>query len=105
MKRAFLILVVLFFSCETVVDLDVPVHEPVLVVNGILETDSVASVFLSNSLGAFEQGEINSIDDASVFLYENGSLVGEMFPELENVDSLFITEDYWWNYGSRASFL
>ena len=98
MQRVFFVLLIFVFSCETVVELDVPAHDPLLVVNGIIETDSVASVFISNSLGAFDQGEINPIDDANVFLYENGSLVGEMFPDLENVDSLYITEDYWWEY-------
>ena len=76
MKRVFFIILIFVFSCETVVELDIPSHDPLLVVNGIIETDSVASIFITNSLGAFDQGEIKSIDDANVFLYENGSLVG-----------------------------
>ena len=98
MQRVFFVLLIFVFSCETVVELDVPAHDPLLVVNGIIETDSVASVFISNSLGAFDQGEINPIDDANVFLYENGSLVGEMFPDLENVDSIFKT----WNIAIKG---
>ena len=88
MKRVFFVILIFVFSCETVVELDIPAHDPLLVVNGIIETDSVASIFISNSLGAFDQGEIKSIDDANVYLYENGSLVGQMFPDLENIDTL-----------------
>ena len=102
MKRVFFVILIFVFSCETVVELDIPSHDPLLVVNGIIETDSVVSIFITNSLGAFDQGEIKSIDDANVFLYENGSLVGQMFPDLENIDTLNLTEDYWWNYVGSA---
>ena len=45
-----------FFSCEnmeTVVDLDIPETPPVLVMNGVLDTDTTTRLLVSHSVGAF----------------------------------------------------
>ena len=48
----------LFFSCEnmeTVVDLEIPESQPVLVLNSLLDTDRPIQVLISHSVGAFSQ--------------------------------------------------
>ena len=77
MKKILFILLVCV-SCETVIDLEIPEHESVLVLNGILSTDSIVKISLSNSVGAFENNQINSIDDAIVLIYENNLLLDTM---------------------------
>ena len=60
MKKIILFILVcsLLFSCEdmeTVVTIDIPPHEPVLVLNSIIDTDTEVRVLVSHSVGAFEQ--------------------------------------------------
>ena len=59
---------------QTVIDLDIPPHESVLVLNGILHTDTNVQVVVSNSVGAFSNNSPSFINDASVVLYKNGVL-------------------------------
>ena len=90
---------ILLFSCqEQVVELDIPGHTPFLVVNGILDTDTLMFLHVSNSVGSFQQGEINSILDADVLLYENNNLIGEMKVDNNSQDSIYVLEEsgYWW---------
>lgn len=100
MKKIIVFLFSIFiFSCqEQVVELEIPGHTPFLVVNGILDTDSIFSLHVSNSIGSFQQGNINSIPDANVLLYENSSLLGQMNIDFDNSDSIYIMEQsgYWW---------
>ena len=67
----FLAICSLFISCDldTVVDLEIPPHEPVLVLNGLLNTDTIAQVVVSNSVGAFSNSRPSFINDANVLLY------------------------------------
>ena len=84
---------ILIFSCqEQVVELEIPGHTSFLVVNGILDTDSIMSLHVSNSVGAFQQGQISSISDANVLLYENNNLLGEMSVDFNTQDSIYILE-------------
>ena len=100
MKKILVLLCSIFiFSCqEQVVELEIPGHTPFLVVNGILDTDSIFSLHVSNSIGSFQQGNINSISDANVLLYENSNLLGQMNIDFDNSDSIYIMEQsgYWW---------
>ena len=75
-------------SCdmETVVDLDVPLHEPVLVVNGLLDTDSTAKVVVSHSVGAFSNGYPSFIHNATVLLYKNEEQIAIPFnPDMSDL--------------------
>ena len=68
----------LFASCDVVVDLDIPEHERVLVVNSILSTDSIINAYISHSVGAFDASSISYVNNATVEVYEDGVLLGEM---------------------------
>ena len=71
---------------ETVIDLDIPSHEPVLVLNGLLDTDTNAQVVVSHSVGAFSTAIPSFINDASVLLYKNNELTGiPLLPDLSNL--------------------
>ena len=63
----------LIFSCdmETIIDLEVPPHKPVLVLNGILDTDTTAAVVISHSVSAFSTGNPSFIQDAEVLLFDD----------------------------------
>ena len=58
-----------FVSCdmETVIDLDIPSHEPVLVLNGLLDTDTNTQIVVSHSVGAFSNVTPSFIYNANVF--------------------------------------
>ena len=77
MKKLLFILLVIS-SCETVIDLEIPPHDSVLVLNGILSNDTNVRVSLSNSVGAFEDNQISSINDAIVLFYENDIFLDTM---------------------------
>ena len=74
----FLTFSMLFASCDIVVDLDIPEHERVLVVNSILTTDSMINASISHSVGAFDASSISYVNNATVEVYEDGILLGEM---------------------------
>lgn len=82
----------LLFSCEdmeTVVNLDIPPHTPVLVLNSIIDTDSEVRVLVSHSVGAFEQIIPSCITDAEVLLFENNQFVDTLMIDLINTDSVY----------------
>ena len=60
---------------------------------------------VSNSVGSFQQGEINSISDANVLLYENNNLIGEMKVDNSSQDSIYVLEDsgFWWGANQRET--
>ena len=71
---------------ETVIDLDIPPHEPVLVLNGLLDADTNARVVISHSVGAFSNAVPSFINDANVLLYKNDELIGiSLLPDVENL--------------------
>lgn len=63
---------------ETVVDLEIPNHEPVLVLNGLLNTDTISRVVVSSSVGAFSNLNPSFIHDATVSLFKDNEFVGLM---------------------------
>ncbi|MBE50225.1 MAG: hypothetical protein CMP51_00780 [Flavobacteriales bacterium] len=97
MKKTILILVsLLVFSCEnmeTVVNIDIPTHDPVLVLNSIIDTDTEVKVMVSHSVGAFEQIIPSCITDAQVLLFENNQFLDTLMIDLVNTDTvLYYTE-------------
>ena len=84
---------------ETVIDLDIPPHEPVLVLNGLLDTDTNARVVISHSVGAFSNAVPSFINDANVLLYKNDELIGiSLLPDVENLVYVNYIDD-----GTRTS--
>ncbi len=91
MKYIYIIILFVFFSCgdmENVIDLEIPPHEPVLVLNGIFSTDDTASVTISHSVGAFDLTVPAYLPNAEVLLYKDNVLVGEMQPDFTDMISV-----------------
>jgi len=93
MKKITLSILVSFlmFSCEnmeTVVNLDIPPHEPVLVINSIIDTDTEVRVLVSHSVGAFEQIIPSCITDAEVLFFEDNQFLDTLLIDLVNTDSV-----------------
>ena len=61
---------------ETIVDLEIPTHESMLVLNGRLDTDKEIKVLLSNSVGAFDNNRPAMVNDANITLFEDGVNLG-----------------------------
>ena len=99
MKKTILSILVcsLLFSCEyteTVVTIDIPPHEAVLVLNSIVDTDTEVRVLVSHSVGAFEQITPSCITDAEVLLFENNQFVDTLMIDLINTDSVNYYNDF-----------
>ena len=99
MKKTILSILVcsLLFSCEdmeTVVTIDIPPHEAVLVLNSIVDTDTEVRVLVSHSVGAFEQIIPSCITDAEVLLFENNQFVDTLMIDLINTDSVNYYNDF-----------
>ena len=71
MKKILIFLCSIFiFSCqEQVVELEIPGHTPFLVVNGILDTDSIMSLHVSNSVVALNGRKSQKFINNSVDLF------------------------------------
>tara|TARA_B100000530_G_scaffold266218_1_gene178920 strand:+ start:145 stop:1113 length:969 start_codon:yes stop_codon:yes gene_type:complete len=88
-----------FFSCEnmeTVVDLDIPETPQVLVMNGVLDTDTTTRLLISHSVGAFSNEIPISINNAEVVLYENNILIDTLNVNMQN------TISYYFNNGGGS---
>lgn len=73
-----LVLVVLLNACTKDIDLPIPETSPRLVINGVLEPDSIFVLNLSNSVSAKSGNLPSYINDGIVQVYENGSLLKEL---------------------------
>ena len=81
MKKIFLLILVIasLCSCETVVDIELPEHKPVLVMNGVLSTDSVFYIKMTHSKSSLDTKPIEPILNATVNLYyPGGQLIGNL---------------------------
>lgn len=67
-----------FASCETIVDLDLPEHKPVLVTNSIINADSAIVVRVSNSVSVLDNGSPAPVNNATVEIYKDGNYVGTL---------------------------
>ena len=59
-------------SCQTVVEVDFPEHEPKLVINAVFNPDSLFTVDVSASQSAFSNNEHAPVENATVSLYQGG---------------------------------
>ncbi len=73
----------IFSSCEKKLDIDLPESEKKIVVNGIVNPDSLMTVRVSKSLNVLDNGEVQYLSDASVKLYKDDVFV----ESLNNMDS------------------
>ena len=78
---------------ETVIDLDIPPHDPVLVLNGILDTDTNARVVVSHSAGAFSNGVPSFIHNANVLLYKDDQFLDSLLPDMTNLVYVEYSDD------------
>ena len=99
MKKIILSILIcsLLFSCEdmeTVVTINIPPHEAVLVLNSIIDTDTEIRVLVSHSVGAFEQITPSCITDAEVLLFENNQFLDTLSIDLINTDTMMFYNEY-----------
>jgi hypothetical protein len=97
-KLLLLIPAIYFFSCgemETVIDLEIPAHDPVLVLNGRLDTDTNIQVLISKSVGAFETASPSMINDAEVLLFENGTFINSLELDTHNTIYPWVNDGNW----------
>ena len=100
-----LIFILFFFSCEleTVVDIDIPPHESVLVLNGRLDTDTNVQVLVSSSVGAFDNSNPSMINDANVILFENGVEIETLTLDTDNTYEMELNNVSWTNLGDLVT--
>lgn len=84
MKKTHYIIVLAFIlnSCDNMsltVDLDLPPHDSQLVVNAVLQAgDDLSKVYVSHSLDPVSLNQYTQIDDASVVLKENNTIIDDL---------------------------
>lgn len=67
------VIAILMWSCETIVEAELPEHEPKLVINGVFNPDSLLKVDVSASRSVFSSGQTYlPVENANVNLYEDG---------------------------------
>jgi hypothetical protein len=94
----FLTSIICFYSCgelETVIDIDIPTHEPVLVLNGRLDTDTNVQVLVSSSVGAFDNSNPSMVNDANVILFENNIEVETLTLDTDNTYEMYLNDGNW----------
>ncbi|MFL2573617.1 MAG: DUF4249 family protein, partial [Flavobacteriales bacterium] len=101
MKKNYKIITILLMfslSCsdmETIVDLEIPPHESMLVLNGRLDTDKEIKVLLSNSVGAFDNNRPAMVNDANITLFEDGVNLGNLEIDLNNYIAPYVNDGNW----------
>ncbi len=74
---AFFAGIILFTSCETVIDMKLPEQPPKMVVNSFFTPDSIIMLHLSKSQFVLKNQELKPITDANISLFENGKFIGK----------------------------
>ena len=73
----------IFSSCEKKLDIDLPESEKKIVVNGIVNPDSLMKVRISKSMNVLDNGKIQYLSDATVKLFKDDTFL----ENLNNMDS------------------
>jgi hypothetical protein len=84
---------------ETVIDLDIAPHEPVLVLNGLLDTDTNVQVVVSHSVGAFSNDVPSFINNANVLLYKNDQFIDSLLPDMTDLIYVYYMDN---NYNTDS---
>ncbi|MBI2968605.1 MAG: DUF4249 domain-containing protein [Bacteroidetes bacterium] len=70
---------IIISACEMVVDIDMPDHKPVLVINSLFNSDSIFRVAVSHSIGIQEDAsDITNIENATIEILENNISLGSL---------------------------
>ena len=80
---------------ETIIDLEIPPHQSLLVLNGRLDTDKEIKVLLSNSVGAFDNNRPAMVNDANITIFEDGVNIGDLEIDLNNYIAPYINDGNW----------
>ncbi len=99
----YIILISLFLvSCdmETVIDLEIPEQDNMLVLNGLLDTDTNVQLLISHTVGAFSNTIPSFISDAEVELYKEDELIGIIEPDLTEPTYVYYYDGSWWGEDS-----
>lgn len=78
---------------ESVIDLEIPPHDPVLVLNGVLDTDSTIKVCVSHSAGSFTNAVPSFIRDANILIYEDDIFVDTLFADLNDLQNIYVLDN------------
>ncbi len=62
-------------ACETVVEVDIPIENPKIVVNAFIQPSSAVSVYLSKSKSVLSNARLSGVSGATITLLENGQSV------------------------------
>ncbi|MEN8192703.1 MAG: DUF4249 domain-containing protein [Bacteroidota bacterium] len=73
----FIISVVVTYSCETIVNVDLPEHDPLIVVNSIGNPSNDWEMDVSLSKGLLEETEIQTVENAIIEITEDGIIMPE----------------------------
>jgi hypothetical protein len=87
-------ILVIASSCEKIIPIDIPETQRKIVVNGLISPGLPVSVNLTKSLTVLENDDFVYLENASVKLYENGTLLGTMTQDTGVGNSYKLTVDY-----------
>ena len=89
-----LILIALLFSCdnmETIIDLEIPPHQSLLVLNGRLDTDKEIRVLLSTLLNVDNNRPVMA--NANIIIFEDGVNIGDLEVDLNNYIAPYVNDE------------
>ena len=73
-----LIMGIVASGCEKIIDISVPDQERKIVLNSVLNPDSLISVQLTRSKSVLEDNQTVAIEDAELRLYEDGNFIANL---------------------------
>ena len=82
-RLVFFLFLAVITACETVVDIDIPIDPPSLVINSTLIDDEYIKVHISQSQHILDEERYKTVTGATVEIYENGDLLTTLPDSLE----------------------
>lgn len=65
----------IFPGCETIIKVDLPEHDPLLVINAVIQPGSFWNVNVTRSIGILETGPPANVPDATVEIWQDNQLL------------------------------